>query len=92
MLIASALSMFSTLLRIERMLIRVQLWEGGEAIPFFFFIRPGEQFRSAFSRTLLARTMVPGGSCVIDDHAYQIRNSDGMVVAFGSWLEVSPHE
>jgi len=74
------------------MLIRVQLLELGESLPFFFFIRPGEQFRSAFSRTLLARTMVAGGSCVIDDHAYQVKDSAGVVVAFGSWLEVSSHE
>jgi hypothetical protein len=74
------------------MLIRLQLLELGESFSFFFFIPPGEEFRSAFARTLLTRTMVPGGSCVIDDHAYQVRNSDGAVVAFGSWLEMPPHE
>ena len=74
------------------MLVRVQLIELGESFPLFFFLRPGEEFRSAFARTLLARTMVPGGSCVIDNHAYQVRNSDGVVVVFGSWLEIPPNE
>jgi hypothetical protein len=62
----------------------------GRALPAGLPFATGEEFRSAFARTMLARPMGPGGSFVIDNHDYQVRNSDGGL--FGSWLEIPSHE